>query len=122
MRDARYGYWGFSPANYRRFDPQKDIGKLRAGVPGVVHRDDKAFHKPGVKTRVYDVTPEQVAGFDRIAMVDVQPHYFAGVIDRVDPSSPLHPDAIAAASHRAPRCEDDGVAQVLEELLSTVAR
>ena len=30
-----------------------------------------------------------------------------------------HPDAIAAASHRAPPCEDDGVAQVLEALLAT---
>ena len=59
--------WGFSPANYRRFDPQKDIGKLRAGVPGVVHRDDRAFHKPGLKTRVYDVTPEQA----RAAMAKV---------------------------------------------------
>ena len=29
-----------------------------------------------------------------------------------------HPDAIAAASHRAPPCEDDGVAQVLEALLA----
>jgi Cof subfamily protein (haloacid dehalogenase superfamily) len=33
-----------------------------------------------------------------------------------------HPDAIAAAPYLAPRCEDDGVARVLEELLSTVAR
>jgi len=51
--------WGFSPAHYRRFDPKKDLAKLRAGVPGVVHRDEKAFGKPGVRTRVYDVTPEQ---------------------------------------------------------------
>ena len=29
------------------------------------------------------LTPEQVVGFDRIAMVDVQPHYFGGAIDRV---------------------------------------
>ncbi|MFL6658722.1 MAG: DUF4157 domain-containing protein [Massilia sp.] len=51
--------WGFSPANYSRYNPQKDIGKLRAGVPGTVHRDDQAFSKPGVKTRVYNLTPAQ---------------------------------------------------------------
>jgi len=51
--------WGFSPANYGRYNPQKDIGKLRAGVPGVVHRDDQAFSKPGVKTRSYSLTPAQ---------------------------------------------------------------
>jgi HAD superfamily hydrolase (TIGR01484 family) len=33
-----------------------------------------------------------------------------------------HPDAIAAAAHLAPACQDDGVAQVLEALLATVAR
>lgn len=51
--------WGFSPSNYGRYNPQKDIGKLRAGVPGVVHRDDGAFSKPGVKTRSYSLTPAQ---------------------------------------------------------------
>lgn len=30
-----------------------------------------------------------------------------------------HPDAIAAARHLAPPCEEDGVAQVLEQLLAT---
>jgi hypothetical protein len=38
---------------------QQDIGKLRAGVPGAVQRDDSAVAKPGVKTRTYDVSPEQ---------------------------------------------------------------
>ncbi|MES2317732.1 MAG: DUF4157 domain-containing protein [Pseudomonadota bacterium] len=51
--------WGFSPANYSRFNPSKDLGKLRAGVPGVVHRDDSAFGKPGVKTRSYTLTAAQ---------------------------------------------------------------
>ena len=51
--------WGFSPANYSRFNPARDLGKLRAGVPGVVHRDDGAFSKPGVKTRSYTLTPAQ---------------------------------------------------------------
>jgi hypothetical protein len=51
--------WGFSPANYSRYDPRKDIGKLRAGVPGVLHRDDGAFGMPGVKTRSYTLSPAQ---------------------------------------------------------------
>lgn len=52
--------WGFSPEGYSRFNPRKDIGKLRAGVPGVVHRDDGAFAQPGVKTRSYELTGAQV--------------------------------------------------------------
>jgi hypothetical protein len=51
--------WGFSPQGYSRYNPQKDLGKLRAGVPGHVHRDDDAFGKPGVKTRTYELTGAQ---------------------------------------------------------------
>jgi hypothetical protein len=51
--------WGFSPEGYGRYDPQKDLGKLRAGVPGTVHRDDSAFTKPGVKVRSYDLNSAQ---------------------------------------------------------------
>jgi nanoRNase/pAp phosphatase (c-di-AMP/oligoRNAs hydrolase) len=38
------------------------------------------------------MTPAQIAGFDRIAMVDVQPHYFGGAIDRVDLVVDHHPE------------------------------
>ena len=41
---------------------------------------------------VETVTPEQVQAFDRIAMVDVQPHYFGGAIDRVDLVIDHHPE------------------------------
>jgi hypothetical protein len=51
--------WGFSPQGYSRYHPQRDLGKLRAGVPGHVHRDDDAFSKPGVKTRSYELTSAQ---------------------------------------------------------------
>lgn len=37
------------------------------------------------------LTSEAVHGFDRIAMVDVQPHYFGGLIDRVDLVIDHHP-------------------------------
>ena len=38
------------------------------------------------------LTPEQILGFDRIAMVDVQPHAFRGLIDRVDLVVDHHPE------------------------------
>ncbi|MGH9238906.1 MAG: DHH family phosphoesterase [Vicinamibacterales bacterium] len=38
------------------------------------------------------LTPDQVVNFDRIAMVDVQPHAFRGVIDRVDLVIDHHPE------------------------------
>ena len=41
---------------------------------------------------VEPITPAQVAEFERIAMVDVQPHYFGGLIDRVDLVIDHHPE------------------------------
>jgi nanoRNase/pAp phosphatase (c-di-AMP/oligoRNAs hydrolase) len=38
------------------------------------------------------VTPETVKEFDRVAMVDVQPHYFGGLIDRADLVIDHHPE------------------------------
>src|SRR5438067_2311565 len=38
------------------------------------------------------VTPETLKEFDRIAMVDVQPHYFGELIDRVDLVIDHHPE------------------------------
>jgi nanoRNase/pAp phosphatase (c-di-AMP/oligoRNAs hydrolase) len=38
------------------------------------------------------VTPDQFATFDRIATVDVQPHYFGGLLDRVDLVIDHHPE------------------------------
>jgi nanoRNase/pAp phosphatase (c-di-AMP/oligoRNAs hydrolase) len=38
------------------------------------------------------MTPASLAEFDRIAMVDVQPHYFGGLIDRVDLVIDHHPE------------------------------
>ncbi|HZR23984.1 MAG TPA: DHH family phosphoesterase [Vicinamibacterales bacterium] len=37
------------------------------------------------------ITPESLKEYDRIAMVDVQPHYFGGLIDRVDLVIDHHP-------------------------------
>jgi nanoRNase/pAp phosphatase (c-di-AMP/oligoRNAs hydrolase) len=41
---------------------------------------------------VETIRPEQLEEFDRIAMVDVQPHYFEGIIDRVDLVIDHHPE------------------------------
>jgi nanoRNase/pAp phosphatase (c-di-AMP/oligoRNAs hydrolase) len=38
------------------------------------------------------MTPESIRDFDRICMVDVQPHYFGGLIDRVDLVIDHHPE------------------------------
>jgi nanoRNase/pAp phosphatase (c-di-AMP/oligoRNAs hydrolase) len=41
---------------------------------------------------VENITPAQVAEYERVAMVDVQPHYFSGVIDKVDLVIDHHPE------------------------------
>ena len=51
--------FGFSPAQYERYDPRRDLPRLNAGVKGRVHADDHAFAKPGVRTRSFDVTAQQ---------------------------------------------------------------
>ena len=38
------------------------------------------------------ITPESLNEYDRVAMVDVQPHYFGGAIDRVDLVIDHHPE------------------------------
>jgi hypothetical protein len=51
--------FGFSPAQYERYDPRRDLTRLTAGVKGRLHADDNAFAKPGVRTRSYEVGPAQ---------------------------------------------------------------
>lgn len=38
------------------------------------------------------ITPDVLAAFDRVAMVDVQPHYFGGIVERVDLVIDHHPE------------------------------
>jgi nanoRNase/pAp phosphatase (c-di-AMP/oligoRNAs hydrolase) len=42
--------------------------------------------------QVETLTPDEFAGFDRIATVDVQPHYFGGLLPRVDLVVDHHPE------------------------------
>jgi len=41
---------------------------------------------------VEPITPANVKEYDRVAMVDVQPHYFGGLVDRVDLVIDHHPE------------------------------
>ncbi len=41
---------------------------------------------------VESITPASLKEYDRVAMVDVQPHYFGGLIDRVDLVIDHHPE------------------------------
>jgi len=42
--------------------------------------------------QVENIKPETLGEFDRVAMVDVQPHYFVGLINRVDLVIDHHPE------------------------------
>ena len=44
------------------------------------------------------MTPETIREFDRICMVDVQPHYFGGLFDRVDLVIDHHPEQSSYAA------------------------
>ncbi len=50
--------WGFSPRD-GNYDPNRDLGRLRAGVQGKIHDDAKAFAKAGVRTRSFEISQEQ---------------------------------------------------------------
>ena len=47
---------------------------------------------------VEPVTAESVKEYDRVAMVDVQPHYFGGTIDKVDLVIDHHPEQVGYAA------------------------
>ena len=53
--------YGFSPEHYGDYDARLDLGKLAAGVPGVVHDDTHAFDKPGVKTQTFTIDEAQAS-------------------------------------------------------------
>jgi nanoRNase/pAp phosphatase (c-di-AMP/oligoRNAs hydrolase) len=42
--------------------------------------------------KIETILPEAIEAFDRVAMVDVQPHYFAGIVERVDLVIDHHPE------------------------------
>ena len=67
------------------------------------------------------MTPEQITAFDRIAMVDVQPHYFGGAIDRVDLVIDHHPEQAGYTSvYKDVRVDYGSTSTILTEHLRAV--
>jgi nanoRNase/pAp phosphatase (c-di-AMP/oligoRNAs hydrolase) len=67
------------------------------------------------------LTAEQVTAFERIAMVDVQPHYFGGAIDRVDLVIDHHPEQSGyTAVYKDIRADYGSTSTILTEHLRAV--
>src|SRR5687767_12189348 len=67
------------------------------------------------------MTPVQITAFDRIAMVDVQPHYFGGAIDRVDLVIDHHPEQTGYTSvYKDIRVDYGSTSTILTEHLRAV--
>jgi len=70
---------------------------------------------------VEPVAPEAFAGFDRIATVDVQPHYFGGLLPRVDLVIDHHPEQPGyAAVFKDIRADYGSTCTILTEHLRAV--
>jgi nanoRNase/pAp phosphatase (c-di-AMP/oligoRNAs hydrolase) len=70
---------------------------------------------------VESMTTAHVADFDRIAMVDVQPHYFGGEIDRVDLVIDHHPEQSGyTAVYKDIRVDYGSTSTILTEHLRAV--
>ena len=70
---------------------------------------------------VEQMTTAHVADFDRIAMVDVQPHYFGGEIDRVDLVIDHHPEQAGyTAVYKDIRVDYGSTSTILTEHLRAV--
>src|SRR6186997_1128489 len=67
------------------------------------------------------VTPAQVADYHRVAMVDVQPHYFGGAVDRVDLVIDHHPEHPGySAVYKDIRADYGSTSTILTEHLRAV--
>ncbi|HEX5474288.1 MAG TPA: DHH family phosphoesterase [Vicinamibacterales bacterium] len=70
---------------------------------------------------VEPITPASFAEFDRIATVDVQPHYFSGLLDRVDLVIDHHPEQPGyAAVFKDIRADYGSTSTILTEHLRAV--
>jgi nanoRNase/pAp phosphatase (c-di-AMP/oligoRNAs hydrolase) len=70
---------------------------------------------------VEPITPESLKEFDRVAMVDVQPHYFGGLIDRVDLVIDHHPEQPGyTAVYKDIRADYGSTSTILTEHLRAV--
>ncbi len=70
---------------------------------------------------VEKITPPQFQEFDRIATVDVQPHYFGGMLDRVDLVVDHHPEQTGySAAYKDIRADYGSTSTILTEHLRAV--
>jgi len=70
---------------------------------------------------VEKITPPQFGDFDRIATVDVQPHYFGGMLDRVDLVVDHHPEQTGySAAYKDIRADYGSTSTILTEHLRAV--
>jgi nanoRNase/pAp phosphatase (c-di-AMP/oligoRNAs hydrolase) len=70
---------------------------------------------------VESIAPESIKEYDRIAMVDVQPHYFGGLIDQVDLVIDHHPEQPGyAAVFKDIRADYGSTSTILTEHLRAV--
>ena len=67
------------------------------------------------------VTPETIKDYDRLAMVDVQPHYFGGLIDHADLVIDHHPEQAGSTSvFKDVRADYGSTSTILTEHLRAV--
>jgi nanoRNase/pAp phosphatase (c-di-AMP/oligoRNAs hydrolase) len=70
---------------------------------------------------VETITPADLKTFDRVALVDVQPHYFSGLIDRVDLVIDHHPETTGwSAMFKDIRADYGSTCTILTEHLRAV--
>jgi nanoRNase/pAp phosphatase (c-di-AMP/oligoRNAs hydrolase) len=70
---------------------------------------------------VEQITPSSFSGFDRIATVDVQPHYFGGLLDRADLVIDHHPEHPGySAVYKDIRADYGSTSTILTEHLRAV--
>ena len=71
--------------------------------------------------QIEQVTPDDLNNFDRVAMVDVQPHYFSGAIDRVDLVIDHHPEQTGyTAVYKDIRADYGSTSTILTEHLRAI--
>ena len=71
--------------------------------------------------QVEQITPSSFTGFDRIATVDVQPHYFGGLLDRADLVIDHHPEHPGySAVYKDIRADYGSTSTILTEHLRAV--
>ncbi len=112
--------FGFSPAHYGSYDPRRDMGRLKAGVAGVVHDDAGAFDKPGVKTQAYSISPQQAdAALTKVAEYESGRHRYSA--DRQQCST-FALDVMRAARVKGPNAGPAPRPRAMYEALASAQR